>query len=141
MPCLVLEAATTLVLLKLEDFHSVTAPDEAPVQEEVEVQHHPHHHLILCCQVNLVDMFKPEDIFLTIFLIPVFSIGLFWFCSVSFLYSGVYFLWFIFNCSLTQFISAHSFWAKILRAKRNYLCPIMYLCAKRASFIVQPKDM
>ena len=76
MPCLVLEAATTLVLRKLEDFHSVTVPDEAPVQEEVEVQHHPHHHLILCCQVNLVDMCNPGDIFYHFFLIL--------FCSVQF---------------------------------------------------------
>ena len=39
----------------------------------------------------------------------VVSIGLFWFCFISFSYSGVYILWFIFNRTLAQYVSAHSF--------------------------------
>ena len=43
--------------------------------------------------------------------LQVVSIGLY-FLSVSFSYSGVCFLQFIFNCMLGQYQSAHSFWTK-----------------------------
>ena len=49
----------------------------------------------------------------------VVSIGLFWFYFVSFLYNGVYFKRFIFNCTLAQYQNAHSFWATFLSAEKH----------------------
>ena len=47
----------------------------------------------------------------------VVSIGLFWFCLLSFLYNGVYFLRFIFNPTLAKNLNANSFWATFLSAE------------------------
>ena len=48
--------------------------------------------------------------------VSVVYIGLFWFYFVSFSYNGVYFLWFIFNRRLAEYLSAHSFWDTFLSA-------------------------
>ena len=53
--------------------------------------------------------------------LQVVSVQLFWFYSMSFSYNGEYFLRFIFNCTLGQYPSVHSFWAKFWSAKSNFL--------------------
>ena len=63
------------------------------------------------------DSLTEEDLKVCLFLIQsyltfgflVVSIGLFWFYFVSFSYNGVYFLRFIFSCTLAQYLSALSF--------------------------------
>ena len=53
--------------------------------------------------------------------VQVVSIGLFWLYFMPFSYSGVYFLWFIFNRTLAQYERAHSFWKTFSSARSKSL--------------------
>ena len=75
----------------------------------------------LFLQLNVWTLYinSKSPIPLCLLVASVVSIGLFWFCFVSFLYNGVYFLQVFFNHTLSQYQRANSF-----LSAENYVLPL-----------------